>query len=461
MFKALNAQSIAARLFLSAAFWSSTILFVAGLGLTAIHARSTEAAFDEQLGVYLKALVANVAAASDEAHSGPGQFIDPQFELARSGWYWQITRLDSATPDIKSSRSLFAAQLPRLDAAAGRADSGVVRSGYVTGPDERSLRMIERVIDAGDEGRYLIQVAGNSEDIEAAIDDFEYALAGTFVLLLAAILGSMALAVRFGLRPLRELQEGVAAIRRGEAEHISGDFPQDIAPLAAEVNLLLDANREVVDRARTQVGNLAHALKTPLSVILNEADAGSATLAEKVKEQAEVMRRQVTFYLDRARAAARAGSVGSATEVRPVIEGLTRTFDKVYRERALAFAIDAPEGLRFRGEAQDLTDLIGNLLDNAGKWARGRVDISAARDPTLDSVGRAYFITRIDDDGPGLDPQARTAALRRGQRLDESRPGSGLGLSIIVDLAQIYGGSLLLEDSPLGGLRATLRLPAL
>src|SRR5580704_5511822 len=129
MIKALNAQSIAARLFLSAAFWCSTILVVAGLGLTAVHARSTEAAFDEQLGVYLKALVANVASASDEAHNGPGQFIDPQFELARSGWYWQITRLDSTPPDIKSSRSLFAAQLPRLEPAAGRADSGTVRSG--------------------------------------------------------------------------------------------------------------------------------------------------------------------------------------------------------------------------------------------------------------------------------------------------------------------------------------------
>jgi signal transduction histidine kinase len=461
MFKALNAQSIATRLFLSAAFWCSTILIVAGLGLTAIHARSTEAAFDEQLGVYLKALVANVEASGEEAHGAPGQFVDPQFELARSGWYWQITRLDSPQPDIKSSRSLFAAQLPRLEPAPAHDELGAMRSGYVVGPDERSLRMIERVIDAGDEGRYLIQVAGNSEEIEAEIDDFEYALGATFLLLLVAILGSMALAVRFGLRPLRELREGVASIRRGEAEHISGDFPQDISPLAAEVNLLLDANREVVDRARTQVGNLAHALKTPLSVILNEADAGSPTLAEKVKEQAEVMRRQVTFYLDRARAATRAGSIGSATDVRPVIEGLARTFDKVYRERSLTFAIDAPDALRFRGEAQDLTDLIGNLLDNAGKWARARVEISAERDPRLDAAGRAYFITRIDDDGPGLDPQARAAALRRGQKLDESRPGSGLGLSIIVDLAQIYGGSLLLEDSPLGGLRATLRLPAL
>ena len=189
MFKALNAQSIAARLFLSAAFLSSAILIVAGLGLSAIQARSTEAAFDEQLGVYLKALVADVEAPGDDPH-GLGQFIDPQFELARSGWYWQITRLDGPKPDIKTSHSLFASQLPRLDAATGRADTGAVRSGYVMGPDERNLRMIERIIDAGDEGRYLIQVAGNSEDIEAAIEDFEYALAATFVVLFAAILGS-------------------------------------------------------------------------------------------------------------------------------------------------------------------------------------------------------------------------------------------------------------------------------
>ena len=461
MFKVLNAQSIAARLFLSAAFWSSMILVLAGLGLSAIYTRATEASFDDQLGVYLKALVTRVASGGEDALTGAGQFIGPQFEPTRSGWYWQITRLDSNPPDIKSSRSLFASQLPRVDPSGAPPETGVIRSGYVIGPDDRSLRVTERVIDAGDEGRYLIQVAGNSEDFEAEIDNFEYALAATFVVLLIAILGSMVLAVRFGLRPLRNLQEGVASIRRGEAERITGSFPQDIAPLAAEVNLLLDSNREVVERSRTQVGNLAHALKTPLSVILNEADAGSPTLAEKVKEQAEVMRHQVSFYLDRARAAARAGSLGSATEVKPVIEGLTRTFDKVYRDRALTFAINAPDGLRFRGEAQDLSDLIGNLLDNAGKWARERIDISASRDPRPDSVGRAFFITHIDDDGPGLDPQARTAALRRGQKLDESRPGSGLGLSIIVDIAQIYGGSLLLEESPLGGLRATLRLPAL
>ena len=463
MLRTLNAQSIASRLFFSAAFWSATILILAGVGLSALNARSNEANFDEQLGVYLKALVADVASAGEEARAGGFPTIDPQFELAFSGWYWQITRLDRDPPEIHTSRSLFATQFPTvgLGEAAEGDERGSARSGYVDGPGGRPLRMIEREIDAGDEGRYLIQVAADADVIQTQIERFDYALAATFLALAIALIGSTALAVRFGLRPLRVLREGLAAIRRGEAERIVGEFPHDVAPLAGEINLLLDANRDVVQRARTQVGNLAHALKTPLSVIVNESDSGGGRLAEKVREQAAVMRRQLSFYLDRARAAARAGAAGSATEVRPVIEGLVRTFEKVHRDRALVFAVEAPEGLRFRGESQDLTDLIGNLLDNAGKWARRRVVVRAGREPNPDAAGRPFFIAEIDDDGPGLDPQARAAALVRGEKLDESRPGSGLGLSIVADLASAYGGSLSLEESPLGGVRARLRLPRL
>jgi signal transduction histidine kinase len=317
--------------------------------------------------------------------------------------------------------------------------------------------MIQREIDAGDDGRFLVQIAANADVIQAQERSFELGLAATFLALALALIGSTALAVRFGLRPLRVLREGVAAIRRGEAEHIGGEFPQDVAPLATEVNQLIDANREIVERARTQVGNLAHALKTPLSVLMNEADSMSPALPEKVREQTEIMRRQVTFYLDRARAAARARTFGVATEVKPVVEGLVRTFEKLHRERALTFDVALQPGLKFRGEAQDLTDLIGNLLDNAGKWARERVSIHAACAAERDSD--PFLVAEIDDDGPGLDKNARAEAVERGKRLDESRPGSGLGLSIVVELASIYGGSLKLDESPLGGLRAVLRLP--
>ena len=456
MFKALSARSIASRLFLSAAFWSTLILVLAGLGLSGLNKRWTEANFDDQLGVYLKALVANVAIPNDETKSGAQAAIAPQFELAFSGWYWQITRTDVNPPEIRASKSLFATQLPNLPTVG---DPGAILSGYVIGPGGHELRMIERAIDAGDEGRFLVQVAANADVIEGQERSFEWALAATFLTLALALIGSTALAVRFGLRPLRVLQEGVAGIRRGEAERIVGEFPQDVAPLATEVNQLIDANREIVERARTQVGNLAHALKTPLSVLMNEADAMSPTLSEKVREQAEIMRRQVTFYLDRARAAARARTFGLATEVRPVVEGLVRTYEKLHGEQALTFDVDLQPGLKFRGEAQDLTDLIGNLLDNAGKWARERVSIRAARTVGGDYDPAPFLVAEIDDDGPGLDKSARAAAIERGKRLDKSRPGSGLGLSIVVDLASIYGGSLELDESPLGGLRAILRLP--
>src|SRR5277367_4336174 len=454
MFEALSARSIASRLFLSAAFWSILILALAGLGLSALNKQWSEANFDDQLGVYLKALVANIP--TEEGKSAAPAAIAPQFELAFSGWYWQSTRTDVNPPEIRASKSLFATQLPQLVAVGN--DHGDILSGYVVGPGGHQLRMIQREIDAGDDGRYLVQVAANADVIQAQERSFELGLAATFSTLALALIGSTALAVRFGLRPLRVLREGVAAIRRGEAEHIAGEFPQDVAPLATEVNQLIDANREIVERARTQVGNLAHALKTPLSVLMNEADSMSPALPDKVREQTEIMRRQVTFYLDRARAAARARTFGVATEVKPVVEGLVRTYEKLHGDQVLTFDVALQPGLKFRGEAQDLTDLIGNLLDNAGKWARERVSIHAAR-IAAERDSDPFLVAEIDDDGPGLDKNARAAAVERGKRLDESRPGSGLGLSIVVELASIYGGSLKLDESPLGGLRAILRLP--
>ncbi len=457
LLKALNAQSVASRLFLSAAFWSATILIVAGLGLSALDARSAESNFDVELNVYLKALVANVAV-SEETHSAAAPVIAPQFELAFSGWYWQITRLDRDPPEIRTSRSLFGSQLPKFD--DDKASVRGVTSGYAAGPGDKTLRMLQRQIDAGDEGRYLVQVAANAEEVQAQIERFEYGLAATFLLLALALIGSTALAVRFGLRPLRELRRGVAAIRRGEGERIVGQFPEDVAPLADEINLLLDSNREVVERARTQVGNLAHALKTPLSVIVNEAEAGSPLLAEKVQEQAGVMTRQVEL-LSRARPRrgprqlaqrldgrqaggrrSRAHLRKSLSRPRPRVPGLTPPMD-------CAFAANC--------RTSPISSATCSTMPANGR-ARP-CSITAEREIDLNPNARPFFVARIDDDGPGLEPPARQAALERGRRLDESRPGSGLGLSIVVDLAAAYGGALTLEDSPLGGLRASLRLP--
>jgi signal transduction histidine kinase len=439
---------------------SSVILLVAGLVLSTIYRRTAEANFDERLGVYLHALVADIATPGEDSHAGPGQLGEPQFELALSGWYWQITRLDVPKPEIRSSRSLFAAKLPRLSDSGVPAGAGGARRGYATGPDDRVLRMHERIIDTGDQGIYLIQVAATTEEIEAQISRFEFDLVITFAILALALVVSAAAQLRYGLKPLWKLQEAVAAIRRGEAEKIEGDFPQDLAPLASELNLLIDANRAIVERARIQVGNLAHALKTPLSVIVNEAALDPGPLAAKVEEQAAIMRDQVSYYLNRARAAVRARTLGGATEVAPAVEALVRSFEKIYAERAIGFTALVPGSIRFQGERQDLEEMVGNLVDNAGKWARQAVAISVTPEPWRNLSERRFFRVTIDDDGPGLAAGMRQAALSRGKRLDETKPGSGLGLSIVGDLASLYGGDLSLEDSPKGGLRADLRLPS-
>ena len=452
--------SIAARLFVSAALWCFAILLVAGVVLSTLYRKGAEEAFDARLGVYLRALVADVATPGEDSRTGPGQLGEPQFELVLSGWYWQITRLGAEKPEIRSSRSLFAARLPRLADQGVAAGLGGARRGYVTGPDEVRLRMVERVIDVGDQGVYLVQVAATTHDLDAEATKFTLELIVTFVLLALALLASTVFQLRYGLRPLRRLQDGVADIRRGEAEKLDGNYSSDLAPLAGELNLLVAANREVIERARTQVGNLAHALKTPISVILNEASGEATPLADKVREQTQVMGDQVTYYLDRARVAARVQAIGVATEIEPVLAAFARTFEKICRDRGVAFHVEAAPGLRFMGEKQDFEEMVGNVMDNAGKWARRQVRGTTALEPASDASQRDAILVTIDDDGPGLSAGQREEAPRRGRRLDESKPGSGLGLSIVADLVGLYGGKLLLRESPEGGLRVILRLPA-
>jgi signal transduction histidine kinase len=454
--------SIAARLVVSAIGLSAVILLIAGLALSAYYRRTTEFGFDERLNVYLKALVADVASFGEGDRTEPGSLGEPRFELPLSGWYWQIAKIDTerdSDRQVRTSKSLFAARLPTMADLGVRARREGVAESYATGPDGKDIRMIERLIDLGDDGRYLVTVAGDPEEIIREIRQFNLALIGTFAILGLALAATSVAQVRFGLGPLANLRAAVNQIRRGDAQRIEGAFPPDIAPLAEELNLLVDANHEIIERARTHVGNLAHALKTPISVIVNEADTEDSPLSAKVREQTQIMRDQVQYYLDRARAAARAAAVGSMTEVEPVVASMVRTFTKIQKARGVVFASSVEDSVRFRGEKQDLEEMLGNLTDNAGKWAREQVQISVARGEDI-APERPALVFLIDDDGPGLAPEARKEATRRGRRIDETVPGSGLGLSIVVDLAQLYGGTFALEDSPLGGLRARLVLPA-
>jgi signal transduction histidine kinase len=282
----------------------------------------------------------------------------------------------------------------------------------------------------------------------------------TFVALAAVLLLSTLFQVRFGLAPLKRISESLAAIRSGSAERLAGNFPDEIAPLARETNALLEANREIVERARTHVGNLAHALKTPISVMVNEAAArGDDTLAAKVREQTDIMRDQVARHLERARLAARTPVVGTITAVVPVLTTLARTMEKIHRARAVTIDIEASQDVKFQGEQQDLEEMLGNLVDNACKWAQSRVAVEVMQAGAGSArAGRTVHIT-VDDDGPGLSPSEREQVARRGERLDQTKPGSGLGLSIVFELARLYGGDLTLGTAPIGGLRADLVLP--
>lgn len=453
-------SSLAVRLFLSATIWVVAILVVTGVILSSVYRGATERAFDRRLNLYLRTVITEVNILPEDSPDRQLQALgEPLFDLPLSGWYWQIARTDADKVDVRVSRSLWDKRLPSLENSGIALSEAGVRMGYVAGPENQMLRMVERPVDLGADGKYLVAVAGDATEIFDETRAFDVYLGGTFLALGVVLVLTTIFQVRFGLAPLKRISEALANIRSGRAERLEGNFPVEIAPLARETNALLDANRGIVQRARTHVGNLAHAIKTPLSVIVNEANTRPGDpLADKVLEQTGVIRDQVTHYLERARIAARVTMIGTVTEVAPVVDALRRTMDKIHRERELTIAVECPAGMRFRGERQDLEEMAGNLVDNACKWARSKVTIIVVPQTGLRGAERLRIV--VDDDGPGLSPAERGQAARRGQRLDESKPGSGLGLSIVTELAALYGGNLTLGSAPIGGLRAELVLPA-
>jgi signal transduction histidine kinase len=460
-----RASSLATRLFVSATAWVVVILLITGIVLSSVYRSASERAFDRRLNLYLRTLVADVATPDDPPDKEMQSLGEPLFELPLSGWYWQVTRTDGVKPDIRASRSLWDKKLPKLEEQGVELTAAGIRIGYVEGPEGQTLRMVERPVDLGADGKFLVMVAGDASEIFEETRAFDYYLGGTFAALSIVLVLTTIFQVRFGLAPLKRISDSIADIRSGRAERLEGEFPVEIAPLARETNALIDANREIVERSRTHVGNLAHAIKTPLSVIVNEASSrGNDAFAAKVLEQTHVMRDQVAHHLERARIAARPTIIGTVTEIAPVIEALRRTMEKIHRDRGIMIDVEADAAAKFRGERQDVEEMVGNLVDNACKWAESRVFIevlvervSGLRAGGIECEPTLRII--VDDDGRGLSPDERATVSRRGARLDESKPGSGLGLSIVVDLAALYGGSLTLGTAPIGGVRAELVLP--
>ena len=263
--------------------------------------------------------------------------------------------------------------------------------------------------------------------------------------------------VRRGLSPINQLRKKLAQVREGRDARVEGSYPSEVQPLIDDLNTLLDDKELRVRRAMAKAGDLAHGLKTPLAVLSQEAQraraGGHADLAAAIEQQVERMRRQMDYHLAQARAAASGATLGARTPVRDSADGLARTLLRLHAGRGLAIGVDAAEAVQVRVERADLDEILGNLLDNACKWAKARVRLSALLDG-------ATVVLTVDDDGPGLDPSMWERVLQRGVRADEAAPGSGFGLAIVREIAELYGGSIALSASPDGGLRATLRLPA-
>ena len=446
----MRPRSLAVRLVLGAGLWIAAALAAGGYLLSALFTDSVERGFDSRLNVMIEAFVA-------VSEVGPGNTLrltqtppSSRFRQPFSGWYWQIA---DANGPVLRSRSLWDQALETRD--AGTAGGGEGTAPFeTTGPGRRTIRVLQRTISLpGSDQTYIYTIAGDIAAMDADIAAFNAALSWSLAALGLVLVIAVFVQVRYGLRPLARIEAALGAIRSGSAHRLEGEFPSEINPLATEINALLEQNAAVLKRARTHVGNLAHALKTPLAVLGNEAARAEGPLAETAARQAAVMQRHVDHHRSRARTAAARNVLGARTEVMPAAESLLRTLERIHAERRLDIALDIGSGAAFGGERQDLEEMLGNLMDNACKWAKAEVRVGAA-------VKDGLLRLCVEDDGPGLAEEAREAVLNPGERLDESVPGAGLGLAIVRDIADLYGGAITLEDSDLGGLRATLTLPA-
>jgi signal transduction histidine kinase len=435
--------SLQRRLLVASLVWLGLLLPAGGGALSYAFRRSAEAAFDVRLEAWLDALVATLRVGPQGGVESERVLGDPRFEQPLSGWYWQVS--GEAGP-LAASRSLWDATLEQPPPAA----AGAARSAPLVGPRGEPLRTASRAITLpGRDAPLAVLVAADAAELRLQIGRFDALLLGALGALGLAMLAWVATQMRLSLRPLRALARELGELRRGARERLGRGAPRELAPLVDSLNALLAHDAELVQRARDQAADLAHALKTPLSLVRAEAEELGGERGERIARHADAMRRHIERRL--ARAVPRPAVAGGRTPLRPVVEAIAETLARLHP--ACAIELDVPADLAFRGAREDLEEIAGNVLENACKWARGRARVAALGED-------GWLLLEVEDDGPGLDPLQRDAVLERGARLDERAPGFGLGLAIVREVVDLNGGELRLDRGGLGGLRATLRLPS-
>lgn len=448
-------RSLAFRVVAFSSLWAVVALVVIATVISSLFREVSQRGFDSLLYAHLFNLQGSIGATEAGALTGSPNLGDLRFVEPDSGWYWAV---EPASPEV--SGELSSLSLSGTIAAPSTLDvpydERFQRRYQATGPVGERLDVLETEFAlAGDDRIARIRVMGNRTELEADIADFSRRLYAYLAMFGAGMIAINVAAILLGLQPLRRVSRALAEIRRGSASQLDGRFPTEIAPLAQETNALIESNRRIVERSRTQVGNLAHSLKTPLAVMTNEGRALKGPKGRIFVEQAGAMQQQLDHYLQRARIAAQRDSVVFRTPVAPVLERLVRVVRKLSTAKRVELLLPEHQ-LTFSGEREDLEEIVGNLLENAMKWSRSRVRVAA--DAGAQDDDSPAFTLSVEDDGPGIPEDRARDALKRGRRLDESKPGTGLGLAIVAELVSEYGGRLSLTRSELGGLRATVRL---
>lgn len=444
--------SLRARLLVGAVLWIVAGVTIAGFSISALFRSHVTELINSELIGHLDELERLLVRDSDGRIRLVRGLSDPRFSQLRAGFYWQVSGPDG-----------FVLQSPSLEPhqhfppPAPGTDRRLIRS-LVTGPSGKPMILYGRPWDSPESG-YLIEIGADQQIIDDVLAHFNSALALSLGSLALALIAAGILQTWFGLRPMRRLREALRKIRAGEAEILPRDFPSEVRPLVDDLNALIEANTQMVRRARTQAANLAHGLKTPLAVLTDEARRlsarGDMEGAAVLAQQSERMQRQIDFQLARARAAANAGLPGVVTPVGPALTAIAGAMRRLYVARALTIDSITEEGLIAAVDPNDLDEMVANLMDNACKWASRRISMTAKRSPSSPQL-----VITVDDDGPGIPPDALGRAFAPGERLDEGKPGSGLGLAIVRDLATLYNGSIEISANSQGGLRAELRIPA-
>jgi len=455
---ALN-TSLAGRLMIGAGLWTILVLAIIAVTLSAVYRSQVVTLLDDELDRTLVTLARSVDSNARGQLTTKTDALpsDPVYQTPLSGRNWAMVSLEDggAYGDYLNSNSLWDGDIPWPASQTGDLleRPGTVFRANGKGPNEESVRLAAETVLLPDRDMpVLLLAAFDRSETDRGARRFVTLLLLALTILAAGVLLALAIGIRSALRPLRRIESDIADVREGRMTQLEGDYPSEVLPLSEELNKLLDHNRGVVERARTHVGNLAHALKTPLAVLMNEA-TGKSPLDDVVRRQAGSMHDNVQHYLKRAQAAARAQTLGARTDVSAVLSDLTRLLNKLFAAKGIQVSADTADDIVFRGERQDLEEMIGNLMENGCKWARSHVAV------TVESAGD-HFLLHVDDDGDGLEEHDRSAALQRGVRLDEAAPGTGLGLSIVTEIAEMHEGTFVLDRAPdLGGLRATLRLP--